>query len=230
VGYGAGNIVAKPGDSAEQGDGTDASVKNAKLRVMSTPSLASNIKIGQRMPSVKVLNQSDARPSHFRELLKANGRWRVVIFAGDVRDASQKAKLQSLGERMEAPTSFVRRFTPPEAKYDAVFEVMAVDAAPRTEATIFDFPEVFRPHDELDGCDYWKIFVDDESYHEGNSHAFEFYGIDAKKGCDVILRPDQHVSYVGPMDAYEDMDKFFSGFMLQPPPLQNGSGTGCRME
>ena len=228
--YGASNIVAKAGDSTEEGDGSDVSVKKAELRVMSTPSLASNINVGQRMPSAKVLNQSDARPSHFQELLKANGRWRVIIFAGDIRIASQKAKIETLGKQMEAPTSFIRRYTPVGASYDAVFEVLAVHAAPRTEVTVFDFPEVFRPYDELDGWDYWKIFVDDESYHEGNSHAFEFYGVDPKKGCAVVLRPDQHVSYVGPVDAYDDMDKFFSGFMLEPSPVSRGSTLADRGE
>lgn len=212
--YGASLLVAKSGDSKEQGDGTDVSVKNKDLQVSSIQSLAPSIKVGQRIPSVKVLNQSDARPSHFQELLKSNGRWRVVIFPGDIRNAQQRTKLGQLGQRLAQPDSFLQRFTPAGSHYDAVFELLAVHAAPRTETTIFDFPEVFHPYDKLEGWDYWKIFVDDQSYHEGHGHLYQTYGIDPAVGCAVILRPDQYVSYVGPMDAYEELDKFFSAFMI----------------
>jgi phenol 2-monooxygenase len=207
-------IVAKAGDSTQQGDGMDVSVKNKAMQVTSIQSLASNIEVGKRMPSVKLLNQSDARPSHFQELLRSNGRWRVVIFAGNVESAKQKARLTELGQRLEKSDSFLKRFTPPKARYDSVIELLAVHSAPRVAATIFDFPEVFRPYDELDGWDYWKIFVDDKSYHEGDGELYKNFGINAEEGCAVIIRPDQYVSYVGPMDAYKDMDKFFSGFMV----------------
>ena len=72
VDYGASVIVAKSGSTTDQGDGTDVSVSN-KYRVTSDQSLAPEILIGKRMPSTKVLNQADARPWHFQELLPSNG-------------------------------------------------------------------------------------------------------------------------------------------------------------
>lgn len=174
------------------------------------------------MPSVKVLNQSDARPYHFQELLKSNGSWRIVIFTGDIQDSRQKDRLKQLGQRLGSPDSFVKRFTPGSARHDAVFEVLAVHSGPRTSATIFDFPEVFRHFDEIDGYDYAKILVDDESYHEGHGHLFDSFGINPQEGCAVILRPDQYVSYVGKMDAYEELDRFFSGFMIVQERQVNG--------
>lgn len=123
------------------------------------------------------------------------------------------AKLKNLGDRLASPDSFLKRFTPPEGRYDEVFEVLAIHNAPRTETSFFDFPEVYRPFDQVDGWDYWKIFVDDESYHEGHGHIYENLRIDPA-GCSVIIRPDQYVSYVGPMEAYDELNKFFSGFML----------------
>lgn len=32
----------------------------------------------------------------------------------------------------------------------------------------------------------------------------------------MILRPDQYVSYIGPMGDVESVNKFFSGFMRTP--------------
>lgn len=72
VNYGASVIVAKSGSTTDQGDGTDVSVSN-KFRVVSDQSLAPEVLIGKRMPSTKVLNQADARPWHFQELLPSNG-------------------------------------------------------------------------------------------------------------------------------------------------------------
>jgi phenol 2-monooxygenase len=215
--------MAKSGDSAQQGDGTDVSVKDKAFVVASQQPLAPKVEVGKRMPSIKVLNQADARPWHFQELLKSNGRWRLVIFPGDISQPKQKERLNELGKNLEGADSFLKRFTPSGARYDSVIEVLTVHAAPRAETTIFDLPEVFRPYDDVDGWDYWKIFVDDQSYHEGHGHIYESFGIDAEEGCAVILRPDQYVSYVGRMDGYDEMDKFFSGFMIpQERPVSNG--------
>ena len=234
VDYGASSIVAKAGDSAEQGDGTVvlAKVKTGD-RVISKQDLATDVRVGMRMPSFKVLNQADARPWHFQELLSSNGTWRVVVFPGDIRPEAVKKRLAALGEKLGAQDSFLKKYTPRGQKYDSIIELLTVHKAPRTEATMFDFPEVFRPWGESEGWDYWKIFVDDavslsvgycsriamltttQSYHEGNNEAYKNYGIDPSVGCSVIIRPDQYVSWVGEWDDYEAMNKFFGGFMLE---------------
>jgi hypothetical protein len=42
------------------------------------------------------------------------------------------------------------------------------------------------------------------------------------KGCAVVLRPDQYVSFVTEVDDYEGLGHFFSGFMTEQK-QQNGS-------
>lgn len=181
---------------------------------MSTQELAPEIKLGKRIPSVKVLSQADARPWHLQERLSSNGCWRLMVFAGDVTNPSQKQKIEQLGAALGSKTSFLQRYKQAGARYDAVIEVLTVHAAPRNQVDIFDFPEVFRPYDEIEGWDYEKIFVDDISYHEGHGKLYETFGINPEKGCLVVLRPDQYVSYVGPLEDYDAVDRFFSGFML----------------
>lgn len=122
---------------------------------------------------------------------------------------------------MADKASFLRRFTPPGAPIDTVFEILAVHSAPRGTTTIFDFPEAFRPFDEVDGWDYSKIYVDEESYHEGHGQIYKTFDI-SEQGCVVIIRPDQYVSYVGPMDDVDAINRFFSGFML-PTSTSNGA-------
>jgi hypothetical protein len=81
VDYGASILVAKPGDPAEQGDGTALPITSATssmtleaaskeqekdTRITGQQNLATNIKLGMRFPSYKVLNQSSALPVHFQ--------------------------------------------------------------------------------------------------------------------------------------------------------------------
>jgi phenol 2-monooxygenase (NADPH) len=220
IDYGASVIVAKEGSSKEQGDGTD--VRGARApQSKSVQERAMGVKLGMRMPSFKVLNQADARPWHFQELLKSNGTWRVVVFPGDIRKPELKRRLGILGEKLASPGSFLKRYTSASDRYDSVIEVLNVHAAPRTSVTVLDFPEVFRPYDEQVGWDYWKVFVDDESYHEGYGDAYTNYGVDPSVGAAVILRPDQYVSWVGDFDDFEAMDMFFSGFMIEQSQSQS---------
>jgi phenol 2-monooxygenase len=39
-------------------------------------------------------------------------------------------------------------------------------------------------------------------------------GIDRKEGCMVIVRPDQYVAHVLPLDAKAELSAFFRGFLL----------------
>ncbi len=63
-------------------------IEHAK-RVAGRQELATNVYIGMRMPSFQVLNEADARPWQFQEWLKSDGRWGIVVFAGDVSDEKQ---------------------------------------------------------------------------------------------------------------------------------------------
>lgn len=169
VDYGASIIVAKSGSGKEQGDGTEV-LGDEKLRVVSKDNLATGLEVGKRMPSFKILNQADARPWHFQELLKSNGTWRVVVFAGDIRDSTQKKRLDTLGEKLGSKDSFLKWATPQGQKYDSVIQLLSCHSAPRQETTIFDLPEVFRPWDDREGWDYWKVHVDDQVRHPLSQH------------------------------------------------------------
>lgn len=151
-----------------------------------------------RMPSFKVLNQTDPRPWHLQELLKSDGRWRIIVFAGNVGVPKQSARISQLGDLLAAPDSFLRQHTPSGARYDSTF----------------DFHEVFRPFDPKRGRDYWKVHVDEESYHEGHGQIYRNYGIDSATGCAVIIRPDLYISYIGPVDHHDALDRFFTSFMI----------------
>jgi phenol 2-monooxygenase len=46
---------------------------------------------------------------------------------------------------------------------------------------------------------------------------FDMHGIDGDAGCMVVVRPDQYIAQVLPIDGYEKLAKYFDGFKLPPP-------------
>jgi phenol 2-monooxygenase len=40
-------------------------------------------------------------------------------------------------------------------------------------------------------------------------------GIDRRQGCMVVVRPDQYIAHVLPLDGYAQLAAYFDGFMMQ---------------
>lgn len=214
VDYDESILVAKNEYVQNYSNGVDFRPKHGHLRARSKPELASHIKIGKRLPSCQVLNQSDARPWQFQELLKSNGCWRLIVFAGDLSDVMQAARVQTLGERLSHTDSFIQRYTAPDKPIDSTIEVFMIHSGPRVKVELLELHEIYHPFSEAQGWDYSKVFVDDMSYHEGHGYAYENYGVDAGSGCAVILRPDQYVGWLGDLEDVDEMDEYFAGFMI----------------
>lgn len=211
VNYGTSNIVAKPGSATEQGDGTDV----GGGMVVGKQHLATGIKLGMRFPSQQVLNQADARPWPLQHWLKADSRWRLLVFAANLEDSNQMSRVNKLGEYLASSKSFIHRYTPPGGKIDSLIEIITVHSGKRQKVELLDLHEVFHPFDEKTGWDYNKVFVDDGSYHEGFGDAYKGYGVDREgKGCVVVTRPDQYVGYIGELEDVGEMERYFEGIMV----------------
>ncbi|GFF30036.1 phenol 2-monooxygenase [Aspergillus udagawae] len=193
VDYGPNLIVAKEAPSLEQVDDTTVANLVGTSPIASKQELAAEIKVGMRIPSHKVLNQADARPWHLQELLRSDARWRIIIFPGDLGIPENLARLTNLCEKLDNKNSFLRRFTPQDLPVDSVIEVLTVHAASRESVELLDLPQILHPFTDIAGHDYWKVFVDDQSYHEGHGNAYK--------------------SWVGESNDYDSMDRFFSAFM-----------------
>lgn len=59
--------------------------------------LAKNITIGMRFPSAQVVRYCDAFPMQLITALASDGRWRIVIFAGDIRQDAAFRRLDQVG-------------------------------------------------------------------------------------------------------------------------------------
>ncbi|KAI1400475.1 putative phenol 2-monooxygenase [Hypoxylon fuscum] len=206
VNYGPNNLVVKAGE--DDGSKSATAVVSADA-FAKKQALATGLPVGMRFNSFKVVNQADGRPWHFQEKLKANGKFRVVLFAGNILSAEQKKRVDKFCEALAAPANFYRVAT------DAVIELLTVHSAKRTETELLrDFPEILHPFNKLTGWDYDKVFVDDESYHEGFGDAYTNYGVNKERGCVVVARPDQYVGWVGELEDFDGLQKYFESCLV----------------
>lgn len=222
VSYGPSELIIKAPEPQEQGDKTSlngsAATGLSADALAKKQALATGLPIGMRFNSYQVVNQSDARPWHFQQKLKSNGRFRVVLFAGNILNRDQHKRVEDFCRALDAPTSFYRTANPAGSSLDTVIEVLTIHSAKRTEAELLrDFPEVLHPFDPHTGWDYDKVFVDDSSYHEGFGDAYTNYGVDKERGCVVVARPDQHVGWIGELEDFDELQKYFEGCLVLSP-------------
>ena len=177
--------------------------------------LAKGFPIGMRFHSAPVIRLSDARPMHLGHTVTADSRWRLFAFADSGDPMASSSGLRSLCDFLgESPESPVRRFTPLGAEIDAVIDVRAVVQQAHRDLSLEAMPGfLFPPKGRFGLRDYEKLFCPDL---KGGNDIFDMRGIDREQGCMVVVRPDQHVAQVLPLDGYEELSSFFERFMLPP--------------
>jgi len=176
--------------------------------------LAEGLVIGMRFHSAPVIRLADAKPIHLGHTVKADGRWRIFAFAGAEDPADPTSGIHALSKFLtESPQSPVRKYTPKYVDMDAVIDVRAIFQQPHRALAIGAMPSFFLPHKGRYGlCDYEKMFCPDL---KAGNDIFQMRGINRDNGCMVIVRPDQHVAHVLPLDRYDELSAFFSGFMIE---------------
>jgi phenol 2-monooxygenase (NADPH) len=176
--------------------------------------LAAGLTIGMRFHSAPVIRVSDAKPVHLGHAVKADGRWRIFAFAGAGDPAASHSGIRALCDFLSrAAESPIRKYTPADADIDAVIDLRAVFQQDHHALAIESLPPFLLPPKGRYGLrDYEKMFCADlKSGHD----IFTMRGIDRERGCMVIVRPDQYVAHVLPLDAHPQLGEFFDGFMLR---------------
>jgi phenol 2-monooxygenase (NADPH) len=169
--------------------------------------LAKGFTIGMRFHSAPVVRLADAKPMQLGHAARADGAWRIYAFA----DASAE-RLRALADFLaESANSPVRRFTPKGAEIDSVIDFRAVFQQGHRELKVEELPSMLLPRKGRFGLiDYEKAFCPDL---KNGPDIFVLRGIDRAKGAMVVVRPDQYVSNVLPLDAHDELTAFFGEFM-----------------
>ncbi|MEM6625242.1 MAG: FAD-dependent monooxygenase [Pseudomonadota bacterium] len=174
--------------------------------------LATGFDIGMRLHSAPVVRLIDAKPMELGEIVTADGRWRLIIFADAADPLDQTSRFAALSDYLSMnQDSPILRHTPGDADFDSIFDVCAVFQQHHRELDAMQMPELYRPRKGALGLrDHEKTFSRDPK----RSDVFSLRGIDRDQGCMVVVRPDQYVSTILPLDAFDDLAGFFDGFML----------------
>ncbi|MGO4916405.1 FAD-binding monooxygenase [Pseudogemmobacter sp. W21_MBD1_M6] len=179
--------------------------------------LAKGLTIGMRFHSAPVIRAADARPVPLGHMFKADGRWRLIAFAGTKAGGKD---IDALCDFLtETPRSPLRKYTPATADTDAVIDVRAVFQKGHRALDVSALHPLLRPQKGRYGLtDAEKVFCPDL---KSGADIFDMRGIDRQNGCLIIVRPDQYVAQVLPLDAFDAVAGFFDGFMrdrgVQPP-------------
>ena len=170
--------------------------------------LATGFPIGKRFKSAIVKRVCDANDVHLGHLAAADGRWRIYVFA-DAPNAGAPSAVSDLAEWLaNAPESPVIAQTPHGADADTWFDVKVIYQQDHTDVDINAVPPAFKPlKAPFDLIDYNNVFAVD-----ADRDVFDLRGVD-RAGAVVLVRPDQYVAGVLPLNATGEVAAFFRGVM-----------------
>jgi phenol 2-monooxygenase (NADPH) len=175
--------------------------------------LATGFTIGMRFHSAPVIRLADAKPVQLGHVARADGRWRLYAFADAAAPRDPASPLRALCEHLErSPDSPVRRYTPVDADVDGVFDVRAVLQQHHRDVALADLPSLLVPRKGRYGLiDYEKAFTLDSR----GDDIFDLRGISRDQGALVVVRPDQYVAHVLPLDACAELAAFFVPLLIE---------------
>jgi phenol 2-monooxygenase len=177
--------------------------------------LASGLIIGKRFHSAPVLRLADAKPMQLGHVAEADGRWRIYAFAGADDVGNAGGAIERLCTFLEqGAASPVRRFTREGEDIDALIDLRAIFQQDFKALHFDTMPLLLRPAKGRYGLrDFEKVFCVD---HKSGNDIYEMRGIARDSGGMVVVRPDQYVAHILPLDDFAGLAGFFDGFLKAP--------------
>ncbi|TQN42861.1 phenol 2-monooxygenase [Blastococcus colisei] len=173
--------------------------------------LARGLPVGMRFHSAPVVRLADAKPVQLGHVARADGAWRLYVFADRSDPASPDSRARALCDFLVSEKSPIARHTPAGADPDSVIDVRAVFQQGHRDLPVDAMPAVLQPRKGRFGLvDYEKAFCPDPAAGD----IFDLRGIDRDAGCVVVVRPDQYVAHVLPLDAHDELADFLAGILV----------------
>jgi phenol 2-monooxygenase len=173
--------------------------------------LAEGFPVGMRFHSAPVVRLADAKPVHLGHVARADGAWRIYVFADRNDPTGGNSRARELCEFLTSDKSPITRHTPAGADPDSVIDVRAVFQQGHRDLTVGGMPTVLLPRKGTLGLiDYEKAFCPEPRAGD----VFELRGIDRETGCMVVVRPDQYVAHVLPLDGHAALADFLAGILI----------------
>lgn len=186
--------------------------------------LSCGFPVGMRFHSAPVIRVADAKPVQLGHTLKADGRWRLFLFADAGDPTDRTGKLHALcAFLIETGVGPISAYTSPSADLDSVLDVRAILQQRHQDIEFSALPTLLRPtKGRLGLVDYEKVFCSDRRAGD----IYDLRSIDRTSGCVIIVRPDQYVANILPLDAFAELSAFFAGFMIPQAPKSGRTAAG----
>jgi phenol 2-monooxygenase len=174
--------------------------------------LAEGFAVGTRFHSAPVIRLADAKRVHLGHVARADGAWRLYIFADGLDPVDAGSHARRLCEFLDSGASPLHRFTPARAEPDSVIDVRAIFQQGHRQLTVDAMPSVLLPRKgRFALIDYEKMFCPDP----GGDDIFDLRQVNRETGCMIVVRPDQYVSHVLPLDGHEALTDFFADILIE---------------
>ena len=175
--------------------------------------LALGLKTGMRFHSAPVIRLGDAKPMQLGHTIKADGRWRLIAFAAEGDRGQADGGIAALCNVLaHNPDSPLLKYTAKGADIDSVIDLRVVFQTAHRDMQLDALPRLLLPYKGRYGLiDYEKVFCPDL---KSGTDIFDHRGIDRQHGALVIVRPDQFIAKVQPLDDFAGLARFFDGVLL----------------
>ena len=165
--------------------------------------LAKGFPIGERFHSAMVDRLADAKPMQLGHVQNFGYRWTLFIFAPqdkELRSTHLQSTLDSLEQEDRSP---IRKSSIIGLDPDQLLDLRIIYPENFRELEYSDMHSVLKPRKGKYGLvDYEKVFCAQKGI---NSNIFDLREVNRTKGAMVLVRPDQYVSTVLPIDATTEL-------------------------
>ena len=169
--------------------------------------LAEGFPIGMRFHSAPVIRLADAKSLQLGHVARADGAWRIYVFADQFDPTGGTSRARELCEFLASDASPISEFTPSDAAPDSVIDIRAIFQQGHRHLDVDKMPPVLLPRKGKFGLtDYEKMFCPDPRVGD----IFDLRRVNRASGCAVVVRPDQYVAHIVPLDKHDALTGFFA--------------------
>lgn len=199
---------------------------------ISNSKTAPKLVCGESFPQTRLAMHADGQTYWSCNRLRSDGRFHLILFAGDWTQARQRSRVETFCERLvgsERSESSLLHDRYPYC-FDSSYYSYDRSGADRGKPTsminfvtimgshhdtpLLDLPEAMRgPNDKTFGWDYSRVLSDRDVPYDRycDGKAYDIYGVDREKGCVAVIRPDMHIGWVGDLEDFKELEAFFEG-------------------
>lgn len=169
-----------------------------------TSGVAAHVEIGKRVLDAAVVRHADARPLPILTMLPSDGRWRVIVFGGDISEEEKMKSLHSTAKQLDGLCS----------QWGSLLDPILIHCSSRDDVELISMPPIFLPQLPGMGYNYDKVFVDEHSLDAETGSTYKRFGIESE-GALVLVRPDQVVAWTGGLQQVDVLASFLNASLYR---------------